>query len=465
MRLSIAIPIVAMAAAACSALGVGDIAVDSCWDSRGAGCFKCPPSRDRELLNTCATGCQQFDNHKRIPGFYGHPLELPDGGVDGAPPPGGSPPDAAGLPSCASFVNPVYIAGSSALQLTWEGVGRALGSAGTVIFQAEPSCAGIESILSRTPMTGVAFAFAGGEKKECALPPEGIAADIGLSDVSHRECPGTPSELPADVADVSGPIQVFLFAVPVGSIEESISAEAAARVFGLGSSAGIKPWIHDELILRRHERSGTQIVISKFLGLDPARWAGTRVESSSAIATRIAESSDVAATIAITSPDVAEEAKNRPIMKALRYQHFDQTCGYLPDSERGAQDKRNVRAGRYALWAPVHMLTHVRGLGGDPIRPGAAAILKFLTGEAEIGGINHIAVLKHGRVVPTCAMRVTRDPRLPVSAPMEPFTPAAPCGCAFELANGGSSTCKSCNFDRDCPTSAPKCRLGGCEGF
>lgn len=457
-----------VAAMACTALGVGEIAVDSCWSSTGAGCFRCPPSRDRELLNSCGGTCERFANNERIPGYFGHAPELPDGGADTEPPEAAPPPDTAGVTPCASFPNPLYITGSSALDLIWEDIGAALGGTGTIVAQAKPSCAGVDAILKRTPMTGIAKVFANGKKSDCSLAADGVVADIGLSDVSHRECPGASAPLPGQIADVLGPIQVFLFVAPRASTQQAISAEAAVRLFAVGSSSGIKPWLNEDLILRRHERSGTQIVLSKFLGLDPAQWAGHRVEGSSDIVKQLVSSADPEATIAISSPDVAETPANAATIKLLRYQHLEQTCGYFPDSAEGAKDKKNVRAGRYALWAPVHIFTTVKGMGGEAVHPVGAALLRFLSGSAPLNATAadaYIEVLKRGRLVPSCAMRVTRDPRLPVNAPMEPFTPAVPCGCAFELAEKGESDCQRCKFDRDCPATAPKCRAGGCEGF
>jgi len=42
-------------------------------DCKGAnGCYSCKPTptiTSAQLLNTCSTGCREFDNAKRIPGF------------------------------------------------------------------------------------------------------------------------------------------------------------------------------------------------------------------------------------------------------------------------------------------------------------------------------------------------------------------------------------------------------------
>jgi len=44
-------------------------------DCKGAnGCYSCKPTptiTNAQLLNTCFTGCREFDNAKRIPGFTG----------------------------------------------------------------------------------------------------------------------------------------------------------------------------------------------------------------------------------------------------------------------------------------------------------------------------------------------------------------------------------------------------------
>jgi hypothetical protein len=47
----------------------------STGDCKGAnGCYSCKPTATTtsvQLLNTCSTGCREFDNTKRIPGFTG----------------------------------------------------------------------------------------------------------------------------------------------------------------------------------------------------------------------------------------------------------------------------------------------------------------------------------------------------------------------------------------------------------
>jgi hypothetical protein len=50
-------------------------------------------------------------------------------------------------------------------------------------------------------------------------------------------------------------------------------------------------------------------------------------------------------------------------------------------------------------------------------------------------------------------------------APMTPFTPAAPCGCAFDTKVAGTppASCMACMTDTDCTGSATHCRFGYCE--
>lgn len=45
-------------------------------DCKGAnGCFACKPADNLQHLNSCAEGCQPFDNTKRLPGYQ--PGQLP----------------------------------------------------------------------------------------------------------------------------------------------------------------------------------------------------------------------------------------------------------------------------------------------------------------------------------------------------------------------------------------------------
>jgi len=39
------------------------------------GCYACKPANSVQLLNSCAEGCQAFDNAKRLPGYQ--PGKLP----------------------------------------------------------------------------------------------------------------------------------------------------------------------------------------------------------------------------------------------------------------------------------------------------------------------------------------------------------------------------------------------------
>ena len=64
--------------------------------------------------------------------------------------------------------------------------------------------------------------------------------------------------------------------------------------------------------------------------------------------------------IGILSIDYAD--KNRGNLRSLFLQSKDQRCGYLPDSNKNAFDKINVRDGHYPLWGYVHFFT--------PIGPG-----------------------------------------------------------------------------------------------
>src|SRR5205085_1783137 len=88
----------------------------------------------------------------------------------------------------------------------------------------------------------------------CLLGPEGVAVDVGESEIYPESCEGDPN--PSDLVEESlGPILPLVFIVPPGSNETAISFETARQVFGAGG--GVKPWTDPMRIFVRGNGTAT----------------------------------------------------------------------------------------------------------------------------------------------------------------------------------------------------------------
>lgn len=435
----------------------------ACWvrsEVGGHECFQCDASTMNELLNACTTAqCMSFHNAERIAGYDGGVPPDPEAGIeqDAIVTDGGVP---TSPPSCASLPNPVYVAGSTGLDTILVEVGRELKDL-TIVMQAMPSCAGVDVLLDEKPLGGIADYYGATGPGKCVIDGEPLPqAAVAFSDVPLGTCRPV---MPSDVSDITGPIQVFSFAVPKPSTQNVISREAAFRVFGYSADSGVTPWDDPNYIFRRHPESGTQIVIGENIGLAARLWSGVRVQSSRSMPAVLQKSTQPAKTIGITSADQSTTDEGKDSMRTLAYQHAGQACGYHPDHVfPNGFDKRNVRDGHYALWAPIHMLA--RGSGGIPITDARAKrLIRFIDGTSENFSSKYLSTLKKGHLVPLCAMAVQRDTP---GGDIRPFLPSPSCDCAFERADWptDSSGCTGCVVNSDCKDkSRPICRAGLCE--
>lgn len=362
---------------------------------------------------------------------------------------------------CALLPTPVFIAGSSAVKPFLAEIGKVLASqtpAVSIVYSGQGSCLGVSSVVQGTTIAG-AFAYwdAVGTEQTCNVTAP-ITVDIGVSDVFATTCAKLPGGLPSNVADFLGPVQPMTFVTPKTSTQTSISAEAAYYVFGFGSESGAAPWTNEALLFQRDEQSGTQRMIATALGVEAARWRGTRTTSSGDMRTKVSTALPAEGALGILSTDVAQES--RAVLKVLAYQHFDQTCGYYPDFDEASNEKQNVRDGHYAIWGPLHLLTVVNA-DGYPRNAHAANIIGFITGtKPPPFGLDLIALEAQRHVVPPCAMRVRRSDEM---GPMQSYAPAQACGCYYEKVANGSTSCTPCQSKVECPSSAQVCSYGYCE--
>lgn len=447
----------------------------------GRGCWKCPATTSDQLLSACTTSrFETFDNGVRIAGFDASrpkpplPATAPD-----LPPfdPGTTDPgDPATAPPCAvdAAPNPVMVLGSTGFPM--EALAKAMGSSATIFYLEKGSCDGVASMVLNDPkLTGVVQQYdAAGKATACTLA-EDHAADIALSSLFAASCDGQSGladlvTLPAGVADLLGPVNPVLFAVPATSHERVISAEAAYRVYGFGAQSGVDPWTDEMSIFRRRSSSGNQQTVARTLGIPFDALRGRDSNGSSNMLPALLQAPSPDRAIGISSSEIVEP--NHDVLKTLAYRHYGQPVGFYPDGDPAALDRKNVRDGHYFMWIPLHVL--VRTSAGDPVAaPGPrqdarnAAVKRLayvMTSRAAppVASVDLFGAMKRLGNVPQCAMHVQRAKE---GAPLEPFTPTSSCDCAFEAAWPGStpSECSPCRDASECPQSRPSCNFGFCE--
>lgn len=447
-------------------VGVACLTLSSCRQVLGLGNYVEGAGGGSDTCDTCApTECVKFDSTRlTLLGSDGTRPALPTfNGAGGATPTVMSTAGAAGQPTlelCSQLDNPVYLAGSSAAKPFLQQFGENLSATGemTLVYQSAGSCVGVDAIVNNTGIAGRATYWAAtGEERSCALSPKGTAVDLGISDVFATTCPelGFLPELPAGVADDLGPVQTMGFVVPASSHETAISADAAYFVYGFGADSGVEPWTDESAILQRSSSSGTQSLIASVIGVPPAKFRGVSNSSSTDLLARlVALGRDQATAATAIGILVAGDAdQNRSQVRLLPFQESEHGCGYYPDSSPTSLDKQNVRDGHYPIWGPLHFLTR---------QPNSSTqrLVSYLTGTATITGLDLIQVYVQSRVLPRCAMRVTRATD---GGHLTPYAPANPCGCYFEQQATGSTRCQACSISSECPASAPTCSKGFCE--
>ena len=460
--------------------GSSDACAASMQDART--CYPCAPTSPAEILNACtAAQCAPFDNASRIAFTSSGALPplpplpdagTPDAGADAGANEAGAADAGSANPLCASLPNPLYATGSSAIKPFLGKVAQVLGATqkGTIVYQSQGSCVGVDALLNGMPMTGKGATGASywdpavgdptqGERK-CDLDDAGNVADLGASDVFPGTCFDLPQGLPANLGDFYGPVQVMALVVPAASLQNTISAEGAYCAFGLGNQSCAAPWTDETLLFQRNSSSGTQNMIARTIGVPATRWKGRSNKTSDDVRNALlqVQPSNADKALGILSSDYADD--NRAQIRTLAFQSHGQNCGYWPDSTPTAADKANVRDGHYPMWGPLHLLARL-GAQGTPIKEGVRTVLGYLTGtEALPDGVNLIQLYAERHLVPVCAMHVSRTSD---GGPLASFAPEQPCSCYFDALVEGHTSCAACNASSECPSATPHCSYGYCE--
>jgi hypothetical protein len=345
----------------------------------------------------------------------------------------------------------------------------------TVLYADPGACIGYQQYLNNAITGTFKYWDATGAQLTCDPPLDGQPADFAHMGNDHDFCIGldVPDDYPEAYTSAQGPVQTINFIVHTDSSQKAISAEALYYIYGLGASAaGVEPWTDPtHIILRTVASFAHQFPAVAIFG-DPGKvffdhpdvgglGVGITTQQDGINALIQAAESSPETPIFYVSSSAADA--NRATVRTLAYQHYDQSCGYWPDSSESALDKLNVRTGKYALWTPGHFFTRVDD-AGDYVSPFAGQLVGWFTGAAEPPeGVNVTQLVIKAGDVPSCAMSVQREG---VFGAISSFAPPAPCNGFFENTATGSTEHEACEEDSDCSDDAlPKCRFGFCEAY
>ena len=369
----------------------------------------------------------------------------------------------AGAVPCTDLPNPTLGLGGSAAKPLLASFGTELSAMAdpvTLVFQATTSCFGITAFIDDTTLTGTASYWgADGVEQMCDLPVVGIAPDYGLMSIDPIYCEGV-TEVPAGIGEHIGAITPWSLIVPTASSQTTISAEAVYFVYGFGASQGmVSPWTVDAELYARNATASSQIALAIAADIPIGKLKGNDTMTASGMVSAVAMSTNPEAALGFVGAEVADQS--RDVIKTLAFQAYDQSCGYWPDSTPTAFDKQNVRDGHYYLWTPYRFYAPVDEAGAI-VHDATRTAIGYLTGTVEIPPeFPALDLTIDNGSVPRCAMTVWRDEEV---GPLYSLQPDEPCGCYYEFRTTGASDCTECAGDEDCPSEAPVCRHGFCEG-
>ncbi|MES1207910.1 MAG: hypothetical protein ABUS79_18405 [Pseudomonadota bacterium] len=377
--------------------------------------------------------------------------------------------------------NPIILTGSSAFEATVKQFAAKLLAETTptsIIYQVPGSCSGVANFSAA--LTGTAHYYTLDTTKTPAALVQntctfgsGQMADVAISDVFYDSCTNVPQPIPATLKDFPGPVQAMLFVVPkANTTVQYLTAAEAADLYGCGATAQVAGFTEAGGIFCRDPNSGTQITIAKNIQVPASALIAPvcvpSTNGTSGVISGVEGYSNPQAAIGFISADAFDAVGSTPQttprtqMSELAFQWYGQTKAYYADSDPSAYDRRNVRDGHYAIWGYEHMLATVDGTGAIT-NAKAANFIGWINGTKVDPSFDPVVVEAGAGTIPTCAMKVQRYVD---GGPLDYYTPADPCGCAFEAAvtkttpagcaactGTGASTC----------TGGKTCHHGFCE--
>lgn len=383
---------------------------------------------------------------------------------------------------CNSLPNPIIVTGSGDFEpvLTEFAVRLAVESpAMTVITvavgtQTKP-CAGIRSIVEATDLGGLPGRYYSRNgtmnvSSACSFA-SGQVADVAISEVFYETCANVPQPRPADIADVTGPVQPVLFIGSKANTGEYISHQEARGLFGCGvSTTRMVAGRYDDpaWVFCRDPAAGTQMTIAKSLSLADSVLPGCRFFNSDPrlIVDLVVRDDPATTTVvdyvpppkAIGFSSAGAFDRQRADLTQLAFQAPGQTKAFYADSSRVVFDRRNVRDGHYPVWGYIHFVT--KTTGGN-VSPRVSELASWINGTKTSAGIDAFALSLSAGLIPQCAMKVKRasDGGL-----LSPYTPAKACNCAFEAYSAQiiPQGCIPCASPSAC-TGGLTCQHGFCD--
>jgi hypothetical protein len=283
-------------------------------------------------------------------------------------------------------------------------------------------------------------------------PPAGKVPDITNSNVFVSACSRT---LPPTIAEVHGPVQAYVLAVPAANIaDRAITFEEAYFIFGFGMMGGILPWSDETQLFVRTATKSTLLSWAFNISVPASKWKGVRYDKSSEVVTALTTSPTPGKALGILGVEVYDA--NRSKLNVLAFRAKGQNYAYYPDSTATATDKKNVRDGHYTVWSPTIYMA--KGSGNVPTNPAAKYVIDLIAGRSAVPApaFNPVSLVVGAGIIPDCAMRVARDFE---GGNLRPYTPAESCTCSYEKLATGTTTCQTCTTT----CAAGVCRNGLCE--
>lgn len=290
-------------------------------------------------------------------------------------------------------------------------------------------------------------------------------------------CPGDVP-IPDDAAKFVATVQTVNFITDIDSLEESISAEAAYHIYGFGPGAhDIDPWNEPAALFGRQATAFVSQFVGNIINVPASNFVyqpGKVFNTNGEVVTAVATWPTPEEAIGFVSGSNAQagEYADPPTIKTLAYQHYDQSCAYLPDSSRTSPDRANVRSGQYYIWTPGWFYSHVDN-EGEPVDEAVGKLIHWIDGTLDAPeGIPVQEIVIGAGDVPLCAMQAIR-PQGDVSA-IQSYAPSNPCNGWYEFTATGSTEYQTCEVTADCDGAekneegdevGEQCRFGFCEAY
>src|SRR6187399_1418965 len=260
--------------------------------------------------------------------------------------------------------NSIYGTGGSAITATLKQVAIQLAGLDDPIsvFYSDPSaCTGFDELVNDAIITKrFLYWDADGTEHQCDPPAVvGQPADFAHMGNAADFCPDRI--LPDDIGDFLGPVQTVNVFTHINSTQNSISAEALYFAYGFGEEGEAAPWVEESYLWGRNTTSFVHLFLAEAINVPPTNFKipteNVVQTNGETIAGVFGGSANPEATLGYASGSAVAAKADQ--VKTLAYQHYGQSCGYLPDSSPTAVDKLNVRTGQYYLWTPGHFYARV----------------------------------------------------------------------------------------------------------